>query len=349
MNFHGGQLKKDGLIDFSVNIPHFPPDSAYKELLIHSIDHLMEYPEMDGIKARHALSEYLNWPMDQIVLGNGATDLIYLMTRALKLERAMILEPTFTEYKRALSQSGTKVYDYVLKGDSGFHLNTNHLSEAINNARCDALFICNPNNPTGQLFAVDEIESILEQVVGDRFLLVIDESFIEFKERPSHHEAMKDLMGRYNLLIMRSMTKTFCVPGLRIGYLFGSEKSIKLIGAFRDPWALNRFALESIPYFLKDNRHLKQLQDWCDVESAYMKALLSELERIEVFDGHANFVLIKLNHLNPTKWHEALIEKGFYLRTCLDFTGLDAHYFRIAIKDRQSNEALIDAMKETLI
>jgi threonine-phosphate decarboxylase len=349
MNFHGGQLKKDGLIDFSVNIPHFPIDDAYKALLNRSFDQLKAYPEIDGLKARHALSEYLNWPMDQIILGNGATDLIYLMTRALKLERAMILEPTFTEYKRALSQSGTKVYEYVLEGDSGFHLNTDLLSKAINNARCDALFLCNPNNPTGQLFTVAEIESILEHVNGDHFLLVIDESFIEFKDRPSHHEAMKDLMGRYNILVMRSMTKTFCVPGLRIGYMFGSEKSIKLVSTFRDPWALNLFALESIPYFLKDDRHFKQLQDWCEEESAYMKALLSKLERVEVFDGHANFVLFKLNHSNPTQWHEALIEKGFYLRTCLDFTGLDAHYFRIAIKDRQSNKALMDAMKETLI
>ncbi len=349
MNFHGGQHKKEGLNDFSVNIPHFPLDSAYKELLNLSIDQLFEYPEIDGMKARLVLSKYLNWPMDQIILGNGATDLIYLMTRALKLERAMILEPTFTEYRRALTQSGTKVYDYVLNGESGFLLNTDHLAELINNARCDALFICNPNNPTGQLFTVAEIEAILVRVHSDHFLLIIDESFIEFKDRPSHHEALKDLMGRYNILVMRSMTKTFCVPGLRIGYMFGSEKSIKRVSAFRDPWVLNRFALESIPYFLKDNRHLKQLQDWCDVEAAYMKALLSKLERVEVFDGHANFLLIKLNHLNPAQWHEALIKKGFYLRTCLDFTGLDANYFRIAIKDRQSNEALIDAMKETLI
>jgi len=349
MNFHGGQYKREGLVDFSVNIPHFHLEGAYKELLIHTIDQLIEYPEIDGMHARNALSEYLNWPSNQIVLGNGATDLIYLITRTMKLERAMILEPTFTEYRRALIQSGTTVYDYVLESGSGFHLNTEKLADAINNLNCDALFICNPNNPTGQLFTTNEIESVLELVTIQNFLLVIDESFIEFKDRPLHHESMRDLMTRYNVIIMRSMTKTFCVPGLRVGYLFGSEKSVKCINAFRDPWALNRFALESIPYFLTDKHHLDQLQKWCDVESTFMKALLSKVERIEVFDSYANFVLIKIDHPNPTKWHESLIEKGFYLRTCLDFVGLDARYFRIAIKDRLSNEALMDAMKETLI
>jgi threonine-phosphate decarboxylase len=349
MNFHGGQYKKEGLIDFSVNIPHFTLDRPYKELLIHSIDQLADYPEIDGLQARRALSEYLNWPIEQIVLGNGATDLIYLMARALKLERAMILEPTFTEYRRALSQSGATIVDYVLESDSGFHLNPHRLAEAINTMKCNALFLCNPNNPTGQLFTTNEIESVLALVNDTHFLLIIDESFIEFKDRPSHHETMKDLMRRYNIIIMRSMTKTFCVPGLRIGYLFGTERWIETINKYRDPWALNRFALDSIPYFLKDKSHLKQLQSWCDESSTYMKTLLSKLERVEVFDGHANFILIKLDHPDPAKWHESLIEKGYYLRTCEDFNGLDARYFRIAIKDRQSNEALIDAIKETLI
>lgn len=349
MNFHGGQYKKEGLIDFSVNIPHFQFETAYKELLIRSIDQLAEYPEIDGKQARVALSEYLNWPAEQIILGNGATDLIYLISRAMKLESAMILEPTFTEYRRALEQSGTTVFDYILESNSGFHLNTAHLTEAVNKSGCQALFICNPNNPTGQLFTSSDIEAILHSVTDESFLLVIDESFIEFKDRPHHHEAMRQLMMRYNILVMRSMTKTFCVPGLRIGYLFGSENSMKTLNWYREPWALNRFALESIPYFLKDTEHLKALQCWCDVESSYMKASLGNFERIEVFDGHANFILIKLDKTNPTEWHEALINKGFYLRTCMDFIGLDASYFRIAMKDRLSNEALINAMKETLL
>ena len=349
MNFHGGQFKRDGLIDFSVNIPHLPLEDTYKKLLIHSIELLDSYPEIDGKQARQALSVYLNWPVDQIVLGNGATDLIYLLSRALTFKRAMVLEPTFTEYRRALIQSGTTVYDYLLESDIGFYLNTEKLAEAINTMGCEALFICNPNNPTGQLFTPSQIESILQRVAIESFILVIDESFIEFKEKPEHHEAMRQLMACYNILVIRSMTKTFCVPGLRIGYLFGNESCVKAIKQFRDPWALNRFALESIPYFLADQRHLKQLQNWCDVESTYMLAALSKFERVEVFDGQANFVLIKLNHPNPTKWHESLIHKGIYLRTCLDFCGLGASYFRIAIKDRLSNDALIDAMKETLL
>ncbi len=349
MNFHGGQYKREGLMDFSVNIPQLNLGVAYKDLLMRSIDKLSDYPEIDGRQAREALSTYLKWPADQIVLGNGATDLIYLLSRAMQLKRTMVLEPTFTEYRRALEQSGTTVFEYVLNSDFGFHLNTEKLAKSINNKGCEALFICNPNNPTGQFFTTTEIESILKGVTVEKFLLVIDESFIEFKDRASHHDVMRQLMVRFNVLVIRSMTKTFCVPGLRIGYLFGSEGSIKQVKNYRDPWALNRFALESIPYLLKDRSHLEQLQNWCESESGYMKASLEKLERIEVFDGHANFLLIKLDHPNQAIWHDALIDKGFYLRTCMDFRGLDASYFRIAVKDRQSNKALLNAMKETLL
>jgi len=349
MNFHGGQFKRDNLMDFSINIPNLPLEAGYKHLLIQSIDKLIEYPEIDGRQAREALSDALNWPAHQIVLGNGATDLIYLISRAMVFKRAMILQPTFTEYDQALKQSGTRVFNHLLEGTLGFQLNTEKLAVAINDNQCEALFICNPNNPTGQFFTANEIESILKRVTSTSFLMVIDESFIAFKDRHAHHEAIKQLMSRFNILVIRSMTKTFCVPGLRIGYLFGSEKSIKRINKFRDPWALNRFALESIPYFLNEKLYLEQLRYWCDVESRFLKTALENFERIEVFDGQANFILIKLDHLNPIKWHDELIQKGFYLRTCMDFIGLEPCYFRIAVKDRLSNKALIDAMKETLI
>jgi len=354
MNFHGGQYKKEGLLDFSVNIPSIPFEEAYKQLLNHTIESLHEYPEIDGKQARIKLAESIKWPEDQIVLGNGATDLIYLVARALKFKRAMVLEPTFTEYTRALELNGTQVthqmmQEIVFENMNTFDIEASEMANAINQSSCEALFICNPNNPTGHLMSHMWIESVLTNVSSSKFLLVIDESFIEFKERSEHATAMKNLMTKYNILVIRSMTKTYCVPGLRIGYAFSSKEVIDQINRFRDPWALNRFALESIPYFLNEIDYLPELQKWCAEESHFLQRGLSAIDGIEVYKSEANFILFKCKKNNPMQWHEKLIIKGLYLRTCTDFYGLGSHFFRIAVKDRVSNQKCIEIIREEYI
>lgn len=358
VNFHGGQYKKNGINDFSVNIPQIPFDSSYQALLTQTICKLYDYPEIDGETARDAVSNYLNWPSENIVLGNGATDLIYLIARAYRFKRAMIMEPTFTEYRRALMQSGSEMISYHLNRhglneslqethaeDFGFfEADPKDVARTINQYECDALYVCNPNNPTGTFFNSDFFEEILKNVNTASFTLVIDESFIEFTNQEVHHESMNRLMKRYNVLVIRSMTKTFSVPGLRIGYVFGDKNAVDPIAKLRDPWAVNRFALESIPYFLNNKMHLKKLQAWCEKEKYYLMNQLSGLKDITVYQATANFILIHLSNKQPTKWHEALIQKGFYLRTCLDFIGLDESYFRIAVKDRVSSKQLIEAI-----
>ena len=360
MNFHGGQIKKEGLLDFSVNIPTLPYDEAYKTLLIDTIHHLYEYPEIDGEKARKSLSDYLGWPENQIVLGNGATDLIYLIGRAFKFDRAMILEPTFTEYRRALEQSGTEVFAYQMQNEANnpsdpsdpnnrlnkFMVSPILLAKKINEKQCQALYVCNPNNPTGTYFDCDFFKVLLEHVNVDSFMLILDESFIEFKERNDYFQEMKQLMTRYHVLVMRSMTKTFCVPGLRIGYVFGDKNAVDQINKLRDPWALNRFALESIPYLLNNKKHLSTLQLWCEKEADYLLNALLAIHQITVYESHANFILIYVAVENPIKWHEWLMNQGIYLRTCMDFNGLNSNFFRIAVKDRVSNQKLIEVISK---
>ena len=284
MNFHGGQYKKNGMNDFSVNIPQIPFDSSYQALLTQTIQKLYDYPEIDGETARVAVSEYLNWPSENIVLGNGATDLIYLIARAHRFKRAMIIEPTFTEYRRALNQAGTETMSYYLNrhesnehpkedGDwkfGFFEADPKDIAQAINQTGSEALYVCNPNNPTGTFFNSNFFEEILKNVSIASFTLVIDESFIEFANQEFHHESMNQLMKRYNVLVIRSMTKTFCVPGLRIGYVFGDKNAVDPVAKLRDPWAVNRFALESIPYFLNNQMYLKKIQVWCEEEKGYL-------------------------------------------------------------------------------
>lgn len=352
MNFHGGQFKKENLNDFSVNIPVITYDSSYRDVLLRTIESLCEYPEIDGEAARQAISKNIGLPMENIILGNGATDLIYLIARSFKFRRAMVLAPTFTEYESALEQSGTQVVAHVMShhtedNELKFNVNIHELANALRDNDINCLFICNPNNPTGQLYTADFIESLLV-ASDDNLVLVIDESFIEFKERSDYHERMKVLVNRYNVIVIRSMTKAYSVPGLRVGYAFGNAKPMKVLSRHRDPWALNRFALESIPYFLERKSDLVALQDQTEARRERMHKALSAIDGIQVAKGEANFLLIKLSVSCPAKWHQSMIEKGFYLRTCMDFKGLGPEFFRIAIKDEMSNNSLIIAIRESI-
>ena len=357
MNFHGGQFKQKGLYDFSVNIPNTPYDQDYMECLKQNIENLMEYPEIDGISGRLAISKVVKCSPDDIVLGNGATDLIYLSTRALKLKNVMIVNPTFTEYARALLQSGSQVTNYLLterqcNQTMGYGLEISDLVKTIVDNGCDGLFMCNPNNPTGTFFDALFFQTLYKTLEDnanidlDKFVLIIDESFIEFKSRETYHQNMRRLMERQNILFIRSMTKTYSVPGLRLGYAFGNPKVIERVAHMREPWALNRFALDSIPYFLSKKNYLNTLQSRTHLLRSKLHAQLLAFEKISIADSETNYLLIKVDVQAPQHWHNRLIEKGFYLRTCLDFVGLGPQYFRIAIKDVETNQKLINAIGE---
>lgn len=356
MNYHGGQLKKEGLIDLSVNIPQIKFENELKTLINDSIEEMMKYPEIDGKTARKSIGAALGLSESDIVLGNGATDLIYLIARALKFENAVILQPTFTEYERALIQNQTEIEHVATFMERD--INMVHVSKQVFEASkarfgrmAEAVYFCNPNNPTGHFIHADEIEKFIAYFPENGVpAIVIDESFIEFKDRPDHHCKMKALIQKYPIIIIRSMTKTYRVPGIRIGYLFGSKPLIEKINKFREPWALNHFALRMIPYFMEQSEFRSELEKWVAIESTWVEDQLKGINGVDVFSAEANFVLIKLSHTPEIceKVYKDLIEKDIHFRKCLDFKGLDASYYRIAISTREENQKMINALKSVM-
>ncbi|GAB6106197.1 pyridoxal phosphate-dependent aminotransferase [Fusibacter bizertensis] len=349
MNFHGGQLKREGMVDFSVNIPMIPFEKSFKALLIKSIDQLDKYPEIDGATARESVATFLEIEPSQVVLGNGATDLIYLICKASKFEKAAILQPTFTEYERALTQEGTQIHHIAShEGISTFDIEADEIASKVNFSQSEALFICNPNNPTGQLLTPSYLEEILKKVKNPNFVLVLDESFIDFKVHPDHHGLMRKLIERYRIVIIRSMTKTYRVPGLRIGYLFGTKDVVKIIANYTEPWTLNHMALMSIPYFLSQYNFVTSLQQWCECEANYMNKELNKISQIKCFNNEANFILIKVDEEKSLGFYEKMLNKGIHLRKCTDFRGLNHQYFRLAIMDHENNTNILRKLKEAL-
>ena len=346
MNHHGGQIKGDGFTDYSVNIPKIKFDATFKDLIMTSIDALCDYPEIDGITAKRVLADYLQVDIDEIIIGNGATELIYLTARALKLERVMILQPTFTEYARAFSLVETELVHYFLKDSlTTFEIDYDDLACQINKMECEALMVCNPNNPTGTLFSCEQLLSLLNKVKISNFLLIIDESFIEFY---GIHSSMAQLMNTGRVLVIRSMTKTYRVPGLRIGYMIGPKEVIGSIQKFKEPWALNTLALNSIPYFIGESLYLDNLRKWWTEERNYLYNQLSLIRELRVFESYANFLLLRYDGDELPVFFESIEKENIHVRTCHDFIGLDERYFRISIQDRITNQQFIKKIKKIL-
>lgn len=352
MNFHGGQFNQNGVIDFSVNVPTLKYPAGFDELLKESLLQINKYPEIEGMASKNAIARYNKIELDQIVIGNGATELIYLMSRAMNFKVATIIQPTFTEYNRALIQNGVEVHHYLLKSENNFIMDQDKLIEHLDQTSSDLLVICNPNNPTGTFIELDVIEHILLNVQNKQLMLMIDESFIDFVsgiDLEQHMERLKAMMNHHQVLIIRSLTKNFMIPGIRVGYAVGSRNIITSMNKLKEPWSINILALSCIPFLLEQQLYLNDLKTWCQTEHDFVLSKLNEIDQITAFEGTANFILFRLDVGSPKQFMSNIINGGVYIRPCDDFEGLDQRFFRIALRNREDNMKLIKLIMEAIL
>jgi len=351
VNFHGGQFHRKDVIDFSVNIPELEYPDGFEEIVKNALLQIRKYPDIEGKSSKNAIASYNDVEVDQIVLGNGATELIYLMSRAVEIKNATIIQPTFTEYNRALVQNNVEVNHFYLKPENEFKLHKDDLVRYLNKTNSDLLVLCNPNNPTGTFIEMDTIEDIVRTVQNKDMILMIDESFMDFVSDyrlDRHQERLNALMKNWPVLIIRSMTKNFMIPGIRTGYAIGSKTIVAAMNKLKEPWSLNVLALECIPFLLKQSEYLDGLRTWCNEELSFMLSNLNAIGQITVFESSANFILFRLDIGSPHKFMSSIIDGGAYIRTCDDFEGLDHRYFRIALRNREDNTKLIKLIMEAI-
>ncbi|MBF4694776.1 pyridoxal phosphate-dependent aminotransferase [Fusibacter ferrireducens] len=357
MNFHGGYFGSKGMMDFSVNIPPLSYPEGLKELMFSTFDELRNYPEIDGISARDAIARKTGYDSEKIILGNGATELIYLYSRSIGVSKALILEPTFTEYRRALELNQVEVHsfsllDFVKSDESLLSIDVHHsalltqIIERILTQKIELLVLCNPNNPTGHLYSSDFIQKIIEGVNNPDFKIFIDESFLDFVSSDKLRACNLEASDLKNVFLLRSMTKNFEVPGLRIGYGLSDFETIKKMGRYKEPWSLNAFALKAIPFLVDQEDHIKRIKKWCQEESDFISEALSRVEGLFYYKGEANYFLIKIPELMHLTFFDKMLARKIYLRKCEDFMGLGKPYYRIAIRERDENRLMVDAIQE---
>lgn len=340
-NKHGGYYGEGDIIDYSININPFGVSEKLKSRLFDEIENLEKYPEINGDSMLEKLSARLNINKDGIIIGNGATELIYLFSRAICSDgkKTVVLEPTFSEYKKSVEVSG----GIVKSIGNGHDLSLDELKRIIKN-EISAVFICSPNNPDGKVFSYEKLEELLSFIEEEKLetSVFLDESFIEFTDEKS----AIDLIEKYRLFILKSVTKIYGVPGIRIGYGVGNPGIVAEMNRFKEPWTVNHLALKTIDTYLEDMEYLDKTKKWINQEKHLFYNELKQIEEIELFDMSANYIMFRMKKGSGEQLKDYLLEKGFYIRLCGDFYGLDDEHIRLAVRYREQNKKLVDSIKK---
>lgn len=330
-------------IDFSANINPLGPPKILKEnwdCMLHTIT---EYPDPAGTALKKKLSHQEGLQGNQILLGNGGAEIISLIGRMLAGKKAVIVQPAFSEYEEACRVNRCQVQYHQLLSDS-WEWTDDGLSGKLQNA--DALFLCNPNNPTGVYYHKSIIHHLLEECRRHQCLLIVDEAFYDFL--PEYEPIAQYINDYPNLLIIRSMTKMFAIPGLRLGYLLADPAVIKRVAGFQPHWSTNAIALKAGEWCLDSDSYIAETITLIEQERQRLFQFYQE-RNLQVSPTGINFYLLKDSSINDQlPFLQYLVKRGIIPRHTVNFPGLEGRWLRFAIKGRSDNDKLMEAVDEWL-
>jgi threonine-phosphate decarboxylase len=338
-------LKPEEVADFSASINPLGIAPSVKEALRSSFDSFTHYPDTDAVELAAALSAFHGLDPGCVCVANGSTELIYLLPRFLKGKKALIIAPAFSEYAKALDRAGWEVAWLELDHGNGFALSIPALEERLSEGY-DALFLCNPGNPTGKLLPLGTITVIHSLCRAAGTFLVLDEAFIDFCEG----ESAKQLLTRDGGgVVLRSMTKFFAIPGLRLGYALGSAEIIAGLAAERQPWSVNTPAQVAGLAAIADSDYRQRSLEAIAGERAWLAEQLAALPGLTVFPSAVNYLLGRVDRgPTATALRERLLARAVLIRDCGNFRGLDNRFFRIAVRGERENRLLVTELAVVL-
>jgi len=329
----------EDIIDFSASINPLGLPQSVKNALRENIDLLVHYPDSGCTALGETISKIYNLSTGSIIIGNGSTELIYLIPRVLRPQRVLIPAPTFSEYERAIIRAQdtghrTQIRYIFLKEENDFRIDIDEFINAMQG--CDMAFLCNPNNPTGLVVSKDRMFEICEEARKQRCYLIVDEAFMDFTPEQSILTYAEE--NPY-LIVLRSMTKFYALTGLRIGYGVAHPETIKRLREFKKPWGVNTLAQIAGIHALKDFEFREKSIAYINDQKREIEKIFKKLG-IRFFPSDANFYLIK--HKRAQEIIREFYKRGVLLRDCSNFRGLDTSYMRISIRSKRENQILIE-------
>ncbi|MBJ6725418.1 threonine-phosphate decarboxylase CobD [Geomesophilobacter sediminis] len=330
------------IVDFSASINPLGMAPGVREVLADCFDRLLHYPDKHAFELKERLAAYHGIASEQVCVANGSTELIHLLPRLLPGKRALIVAPAFAEYESALRRADWDVEYLVLDSRNDFRLPLSALQDKLE--RCDLLFLCNPANPTGALVPETEIAEIVQLCAAAGAFFVLDEAFMDFCEGDS---AKAVLLRSGRGIVLRSMTKFFAIPGLRLGYAIADAGLVERLEEAGAPWSVNTAAQLAGIASLQDGEYRERTRRFIAAERSRMAAAIDALGWARTFSSAANYLLVELrNGMTAAALKERLLRHGLMIRDCANFHGLDARFFRVAVRLKEENDRLLVALAE---
>lgn len=350
---HGGNREEisrktgvdaDELIDFSANINPLGLSSKLARVIQQAIPDVIYYPNPKYPELKHAIASHYEVNDDDVFVGNGAVQMIFDTAVALKSKTALVLAPTFGEYERSLSRAGAKVEHYILSPINNFQVNVDHLLDYLmDHSQIDLICLCNPNNPTGQVIAPEKVQRLAKYCRTHQIWLILDEAFMDFVAEDSL-SYLHLLDPSDPVIIIRSATKFFAIPGLRLGFAMTKNESLKQqLSTQSEPWSVNTLAQKFGEHMYEDQAYIDRTYDWLQQEKDYLYQQLQMIPYLSVYPSKVNYYLLKSKVPNL---REKLWPLKIMIRDCSDYYELGSKYYRVAVRSHQENEQLIAALKK---
>lgn len=355
---HGGDIlaaaRELGLpvsrvVDFSASVNPLGPSPRALRILARAHRAVAHYPDPDCVELRETLAARYGIGPDRILIGNGSSELIHLLPLGLPIAHAVIVGPTFSEYERALRLGGARITRLQARRSEGYRPPVADAVRTLGGlgatAARTALFLCNPNSPTGQVVEPGDLHALVRLADRSKWLLVLDETFVDYGE---HRSLLPEATAHARLVILRSFTKFYGLAGVRIGYAVGAAPLLAKLKARQAPWSINALAQAAAVASLADLRHARRSRACVSRERAYLAARLGALG-FTVHPSAANFLMAEC----PPRWSAAALTaalrgRGVLVRDLSRVPGLTARMVRFAVRPRRETRRLLSRLASIL-
>lgn len=350
-NEHGGNIiataknlgcKVSDLVDMSSNLTPFDAPAGLREALTDALPEIAYLPETDSESLRYLFAKKFDLHKDQVLVGNGTTEFIHGVPATVGLENSVIINPTYSDYLLASKWAGLTPRFMNLHLENDFRLDLDKLASMLKGG--ELVFICNPNNPTGTLFPSTDIHNFIRRHRSSYFL--VDESYLPF----TREKSLLEFPLPENLFVLRSFSKIYGIPGLRLGFLISTERNMMEMTSKQKPWGVNRLAQVAGEYLIRSaDDYVERVRNFLERNRPAFTTALKKLPGIRVIPGDANFILCYLTGIvNAYELKRQLLAFGIMVRNCANFMGLNDRYFRLSLKGEKDNRRCIEALEKIL-
>ena len=358
-HFHGSDLekieeiyhiKKEDITSFSANVNPLGISPLLRDTLAKHVDAITSYPDREYTQLRKSICAYTGANFENIIVGNGSTELISLFIQTTHPKKALILGPTYSEYEREISLEGGHTLYYPLKEENNFQMDVEDFCSQLNDS-LDLLVLCNPNNPTSTAVARKEMRKILDCALQYGISVMVDETYEEFTPEGSKISSIPLTNNYNNLIVLRGISKFFAAPGLRLGYaVTGNPDLLKYINTKKNPWTINSLAEIAGCIMFSDKDYINKTKALISGERQRMYDTLSSWKTVKVYPSCTNFLLVRILREDVTSdmVFDHCIRKGLMIRDCSTFPFLDSSYIRFCVMSPEKNDELLEAFREIL-